>query len=260
VCLLSAVDDLLEYKQKFQLRQLGSLNDLISQLHTFLESIGVMEQVAVEVYDSEHSVWKPLTELSACPSKARLRIRRANSSIYTPSQPVARRAVVRQNSIRKKGDTRYISGKMRIWSGTRWNCEHDRRLSECKFCAAKTETLVRQKSDSAIPWTNYQKRQRLDIGSHQDIYAYPYPQASQQLVRQTSLPVHPERMDPRRPLELHQRAMNEMKYEQHTATCTSKLQQAGEGEGEGDESGSLDKLGDDEEWLWDLVDDLERTP
>jgi len=169
VCLISGEDNLLEYKQKVRLTAVGSLDDVHEQLAKFLQLLGVNERVVVDLYDGVLEKWKPLDTIETCPDKARLRIRR----VPLPYEPPIR-TVSREKAARRKGDERTINGRKRIWSGTRWNCEHDRRLSECKFCAAQKSAanngeracLRRQKSDSLVPLTPYQKRRRLGSYDH----------------------------------------------------------------------------------------------
>jgi len=181
VCLISGDDNLLDYKQKVRLTAVGTLNDVHKQLENVLHLLGVNERVAVDLYDAVLGKWKPLDAIETCPDKARLKIRR----VPLPSAPPVC-TVSREKAARRKGDERTINGRKRIWSGTRWNCEHDRRLSECKFCAAQKEAantsehayLHRQKSDSLVPLTPHQKRRRL--GS--------FDQVRYLLGRQNSLP------------------------------------------------------------------------
>ena len=35
---------------------------------------------------------------------------------------------------RNKGEKWLVKNKIKIWSGTRWYCEHNRRMSTCKNC------------------------------------------------------------------------------------------------------------------------------
>jgi len=265
VCLISGVDNILEYKQKVRLNSVATLDDIHKQLAQFLKCLGVTERVAVDLFDSETQTWGEFTAIESCPDKARLRIRRI--PLYDPSPS---RTVSREKAVRQKGDLRYINGKKRIWSGTRWNCEHDRRLSECKFCAAnkevsKNSNLQRQNSD-ILPMTNYQKRRRL--GSYEQ---------SCQLGRQTSLPEGRmlDKME-RRPLQLSHTINDQPNdatwYGQPDVDCKSSDSPAPGASQlessissisgiENEKSEAPATSGPEEEegegWFWDLVDVLE---
>lgn len=231
VCLVSSIDNLLEYKQKLKLTSVGTLEDINAQLEQFLKSLGVEEDVTVDMFDTALEIWIPLSDFGSCPNKVKLRIKRAH-------HPRTRTRTV--SASRQKGDMRYINGRLRIWSGTRWNCEHDRRLSECKFCAANNQAdmnpLIRQKSDSCVPWTSHQKKRRL--GTYD----------GQVLGRQHSMPTDLASIDlGTKPLQQHVHTVNATEFQllwdkQIEATPSSS-----------NKSGNHE---DDESWFWDLVEVL----
>lgn len=211
VCLISGEEDkLLEYKQKTRFTGIASLQDVHDQLTNFLMALGVREQVHVELLDDDTNTWRTLDSIESMPDKARLRIRKF---IYTMNTHTGRR----EKASRQKGDIRMINGRKRIWSGTRWNCEHDRRLSECKLCAAKHSNqnsggdavLHRHKSDNCFDYrgdgAEHQKRRRVEeCDTHRH----------RQWNRQASLP-SPVQLEPvsRRPLEPHQGALNDVNHQ-----------------------------------------------
>lgn len=250
VCLISAVDDILQYKQKFRLVSVATLADVQQQLATFLKSLGVTERVGVELFDSVNQSWSPLEAIESCPDKARLRIRRVSQ----PYEPLpTRTANTKEKASRQKGDLSYINGKKRIWSGTRWNCEHDRRLSECKFCAANkyNESNLQRQTSDILPMTNYQKRRRLGNYDQPNSWG-----------RQTSLPDVSvlNRME-RRPLQLNHSATNNEDIAWYSHSETSAPRPAASSTRPESSCGTANEkptpLLEEEDWFWDLVDLVE---
>jgi len=204
----------------------------------------VTERVAVELFDSVSQSWGALDAIESCPDKARLRIRR----LPPPYEPLPTRTANREKAVRQKGDLRYINGKKRIWSGTRWNCEHDRRLSECKICAANkyNESRLQRQTSDIFPTTNYQKRRRL--GNNDQPHSWD---------RQASLPeaLMLNRME-RRPLQLNHSATNNEEIEWCSHSADSSSASATPDARPESSCGTANEKSpplEEEDWFWDLV-------